>query len=297
MDMTALLQELEAKRQNAWHSTIFCTLMGIAPVALLLFRKPAVALVVLALILAYYFFLVRPDLKKFQDSFLRANLLASLSPVMEEVTYQGKAGIPREELFASRLLPIREESSCMTFHRLTGRSHGLEVELSDATFQLETPDEKGRPRFLSGCWARVKLYRPAGGKARLVTADLLAPDALTPWYKEKLGLAPCSLEPHRAARVFTAWQEPHDSRLAQSVLGHLMDLREKKGLPLALALEGDRLAAFFPRRFLAPGALSCRQPVTQGMLLASPLPELEELLKTALACARAADPESVEKDR
>ena len=292
MDMTTLLQEVEAKRRNAWQGTVLCTLMGIAPVALLLFKLPVVAFIVLALVVLYYLFVVRPDQKKYQDAFLRANLQASLSPLLEEAAYQGSAGVPREELFACRLLPIREEDSCLTFHRLTGQSRGLEVELTDATFRLEDPDEKGRPRFFSGCWARVKLYRPAGTRARLVTADLIPPEALTPWYEEKLGLSPCSLEPHRAARVFTAWGEKNAPPLTQSVLGHLMDLREKKNLPLAVALEEDCLTAFFPRRFLAPGAPSCRQPVTQGMLLRSPLPELEELLKTALACARAAGPGS-----
>ncbi len=293
MDVSTLLQEVEAKRQNAWRSYLFCGLMGIAPVAMFLLQKTSAALVLSALWILYYLLLTRPDRKKYAAAFLRGNLLASLSSSLEGVAYHGKTGLPREELLAEKLLPIREGNSFMTFHCTSGTSRRLEVTLSDVSFQLDAPDEKGRPQFFSGCWAQIKLDRPTGLRLRLVTADLAVPSLLTPWFEEKAGLSPLSLEPHRAARVFTAWGEKNSPGLTQSALGHLMDLREKKDLPLAIGLEEDHLAVFFPRRFLSAGEPSLRAPVTEAALLRSPLPELEELLKAAVACARAAAPESV----
>ena len=195
MDVSTLLQEVEAKRQNAWRSYLFCGLMGIAPVAMFLLQKISAALVLSALWILYYLLLTRPDRKKYAAAFLRGNLLASLSSSLEGVAYHGKTGLPREELLAEKLLPIREGNSFMTFHCTSGTSRRLEVTLSDVSFQLDAPDEKGRPQFFSGCWAQIKLDRPTGLRLRLVTADLAAPGLLTPWFEEKAGLSPLSLEP------------------------------------------------------------------------------------------------------
>ena len=134
MDVSTLLQEVEAKRQNAWRSYLFCGLMGIAPVAMFLLQKTSAALVLSALWIFYYLLLTRPDRKKYAAAFLRGNLLASLSSLLEGVAYHGKTGLPREELLAEKLLPIREGNSFMTFHCTSGTSRRLEVTLSDVSF-------------------------------------------------------------------------------------------------------------------------------------------------------------------
>lgn len=288
MDVSFLLREVEEGRQNAWRSYLFCGLMGIAPVVMLLFRKTAAALVVLGLWLLYYLVLVRQDGKKYAAAFLRGNLLASLSPLVEGVEYHGKAGIPREELLADRLLPIREGNSCITFHRVTGKYGGRALELCDVSFQLAEPDEQNRPRFFSGCWVRIRLERPTGRQLRLVSGDLALPSSLTPWYGAE-GLTPAPLGQERAGRVFSSWRREGTPGLGETVPDLAAGLWEERELPLAMGLEEDRLVFFLPRRFLAPGEPPVRFPVSQSVLCQSPLPELEGILKVAAACEKLAE--------
>lgn len=286
MDFSTVTQEVEAKRQNAWRGYLFSGLMGLAILAMLFLGKIGAAAVITVPWALYHFFLVLPDGKKFGDAFLRGSLQAGLSSQLDEVAYHGKTGIPREALLEARLLPILDGRSCMTFHRVTGVSQGMAVEISDVSFQLEGPDGKGRPQFLSGCWVRVNLGRPTGRDLRLVTDNLLPPQYLSPWYRETMGLVLTEAENPRLGKTFSLWQQEGAPGLSDSAAEHLAELREAHDLPLAVGLAGDRLTFFLPRRFIAPGAPSIRRPVPEAALRRSPLPELDGILETALALRR-----------
>ncbi len=129
-DTAATLKELEQKRRAAWRGYALFGLMNLLLLLLLLTRRTGTALLVLALELAYYFLLARPDIKGYAAAFRVGNAAAAMAKHMEKAAYQGRDGIGREVVLAGRLLPIRPKS-CLTYHRITGERERMELELSD----------------------------------------------------------------------------------------------------------------------------------------------------------------------
>lgn len=182
-DTAATLKELEQKRRAAWRGYALFGLMNLLLLLLLLTRRTGTALLVLALELAYYFLLARPDIKGYAAAFRVGNAAAAMAKHMEKAAYQGRDGIGREVVLAGRLLPIRPKS-CLTYHRITGERERMELELSDVSFQLENGEEGRRAPFLTGCWVRVKLDCSPGKRLRMSARTLAAPDALQDWFLE-----------------------------------------------------------------------------------------------------------------
>lgn len=294
-DLTAAVKDIETKRCRARNGYLFFGLMGIALVVLLFLQSMGAAVVVGVLVLGYYFFLVRPDVKRFNAAYREAAVAASLSRQMEDAAYRGKEGIRREEILAAQLLPIKPDNSCMTFHRVTGTGKGMTLELSDLTFQLEDEGEKARPCFITGCWIRVTLDHSTGRSLRMVGRELVDTAVQRPWFAAHTPFVPAGWEKEELDRLFCSYtKEGEPLSLPDGALECLRRLAETAPESLAFALEGEMLTLFLRRRFVTPGDPGIKIPVTPALLTREYLPELEDILKLAAACWRM-DPRRSEK--
>lgn len=279
--MEAIIKELEAKRGSAIFGSVIFVLFCAGALILMAARRLGLGLVLLGAGCLYYLLLVRRDVKKFTGLFLEKNLEAGLGKSLAGAAYRDYAGIPREEIFRAGLLPMVEDSSCITFHRVTGSAKGLTAELCDVTFQ-PVREERERLRFVSGCWIAMTLEQDTGCRLRMVSRRLVAEQAAERWYPEA-GFRPFRWGKERVDGEFYSCGE---ACLGDSALGRLMDLVEFTPGTVAMGVEGNRLWFFLGRRLLAGGEPGLKEAVTEAMLRRDPLPELEYLLKTATAIRR-----------
>lgn len=280
--METVIKELEAKRGSAVFGSVIYILFCVGALALLFLRRMGPGLVLLGVGCLYYFLLVRRDIKKFTGLFLRENLRAGLGKHLTGVAYQGYAGIPREELFAAKLLPMTEDSSCLSFHRVTGEGKGVRLELSDVTFQLWQPEEKARARFISGCWVAAQLDHGTGCRVRLAGRGLF-PERIGEEYYSGLGLGAVTWGSRRVDEAFCSFGE---GGLSESVLGRVMDLVEYTPGAVAVGVEDDRVWFYLGGRLLAGGEPGLKEAVTPEMLAADPLPEMAYIMKVVTALRR-----------
>ena len=285
-DTAATLKELEQKRRAAWRGYALFGLMNLLLLLLLLTRRTGTALLVLALELAYYFLLARPDIKGYAAAFRVGNAAAAMAKHMEKAAYQGRDGIGREVVLAGRLLPIRPKS-CLTYHRITGERERMELELSDVSFQLENGEEGRRAPFLTGCWVRVKLDCSPGKRLRMSARTLAAPDALQDWFLEQQGLRAVAWEREALDGLFYSCAGPEDGpSLPEAVVARIDELARTAPTPFALGIEGDTLTFFFHRRYITCGDPGLKRPLTLEDLERDPLPELEQVIGLARAYRR-----------
>ena len=281
------LEELEKKRLAARRSYIFYGILNIAVLATLIVSTLQLGLVVLVLSLVYYFGLARPDIKGFARDFRVSNIMNTLPREMENVVYHGKGGLDRDVLLQDKLLPVKPGKSFLTFHKVTGESRGMKVELCDVTFQVEDLSPKAKAQFASGCWVRVRLDRHTGQRARLVSRNMITPGIQRPWFQENTEFRPMEWSESRVDPEFCSYApEGKLPVVSESVLGRLMDLVEYTPGSVAMGLEDDLLVFFLCHRFVAAKDPSLKKPLTQEQLDLNPLPELGYILKIATACRR-----------
>ena len=281
------VQELETKRGAARRAYLFYGLANVVVLLLLISSQLKPALVALVLSLVYYFFLARPDIKGFASAFRRANIGTAMQKHLEGLVYHGKAGMDPALLVKDQLLPVKPGRSCLTYHRITGAGKGMELELSDATFQVESDNDKARAQFLSGCWVRVKLDHGTGQHVRLVSRMMVSDGLQRPYFASHTQFQPIEWGSERVDREFCSYAlEGQLPDVSESVLGRLMDLTEYTHGSVAMGIEDDVVSFMICHRFVSAKDPGLKAPVTQEMLELDPLPELEYMMKVATACRR-----------
>lgn len=281
------VEELEKKRKSARWSYILYGLFNLAVLLVLVTGKFTLGLVLLGLSLLYYFLMARPDIKGYSKAFRVTNVYTAMAEHMENVVYHGKEGIAPEVIQEDKLLPVKPGKSCLTFHRITGEGKGMELELSDVTFQVETDNEKLRAQFISGSWVRIKLDHGTGQRMRLVSRMLVSDGLQRPYFQDHTDFRPMEWGDSRVDQEFCSYAlEGKLPEISESVLGRLMDLVEYTPGSVAMALEDDMVIFMICHRFVSGKDPGLKYPITQEMLESDPFPELDYMMKIATACRR-----------
>lgn len=282
-DVNKRVQELEAFRKRAQLAYIYLGLLLLGAIAVTFLVSRPLGLGLLALAAALYLGFFKREIGAYREGMLRERVLASFGGGEVSLHYAAKGGTDLSSFAADGAVPMNNANG-MARHLFTGERGGLNVTLCDLSFVYEG-QEHGRQRQaypVSGCYIRLQLAQSAPFSVACCAKRLL-PEGLVEAYYEGQGLQ-CVGSRERDYLTFA--RSPQE-KIPEAVQKELMVLLRKNDGMMALRVEGTRLCALLPHRYLGRFEPDYKHPVTAAQLNACALWELEPLLHLAQLCAQA----------